>query len=215
MTDVWRDEPVGASGTFPWPPPEGGALMAALVDTWRSATLAPAEFFRRIPREGGTGAALLYYLVIGVLVAGASLFWDMVLGQAGMPQERVAGEGAVGQPVVMFLLAPVILVIAVGLAAGVTHLMLLLLRGAGKRVDTTIRVFCYAYSPMIFGVVPVVGTVVGTVWMLGLGIIGLREAHGTTTWRAGMAVMLPFLLLVGTAVLAFMALVAAGATLRG
>jgi len=217
MKDVWHNDTHTAKvpDTFPWPPPEGGGTIAAITDTWRSATFDPGTFFRLIPREGGTGAALLYYLVIGVLVAGASLFWDTVTGQAGMAQEQIAGEGGVGQPIVMFLLSPLILIIAVGLAAAVTHLLLLLFRGASHRIDTTIRVFCYAYSPMIFGVVPVVGTVVGTVWMVGLAIIGLREAHETTTWKAGMAVMLPFLLLVGTVALALMALMAAGATILG
>ncbi len=215
MTDVWHHTAVEESAAFPWPPAEGGGVLGGLVDTWRAATFDPGAFFRRVPRVGGTGAALLYYLVIGVLVAGASLFWDTVTGQAGMAQERIAGEAITGQPLVMFLLSPLILVIALGLAGGITHVMLLLFRGARHGFDTTIRVFCYSYSPLIFGVVPVVGTVVGTVWMLGLAIIGLREAHDTTTWKAGFAVLLPFLILLGTIAIVMMVLLAAGAAVLG
>jgi hypothetical protein len=62
--------------------------------------------------------------------------------------------------------------------------MLLILRGATHGIGTTVRVFCYAYSPMIFGVVPVLGGLVGGIWMLVIAIIGLGAAHVPTVEAA-------------------------------
>jgi hypothetical protein len=211
MTESWRYDEVDAPTGFPWPPPDDGSVLGSFGEAWKSATFDPAGFFRRIPRDGGTGAALVYYLAIGILVAGANLFWESLGGGAG--DETLAEPDLFIQPVVGFLLSPLILLMALVLTAGVVHLILLLLRGAEHRFDTSVRVFCYAYSPMLFGVVPLVGTIVGSIWMLGLAIIGLREAHQTETWKPAVAVLLPFLLFVVAAGIALALLATAGSAL--
>lgn len=216
MNEGWHYDEVETTETppaFPWPPAEDGPVLGAFGTTWKSASLEPAAFFRVTPRDSGTGAAVLYYLAIGILVAGASLFWDVMGGAAGLDDEVVAEVGTGVSPLVTFLLSPLILLFALVLAAGVTHLLLLLLRGAGYRFDTTIRVFCYAYSPMVLGIIPFIGTIAGTVWMLVVAIIGLREAHETVTWKPAVAVLGPFLLLMGLAAIALMTLLAGAAVL--
>lgn len=201
---------------FPWPPPEDGSILASLAETWKSATFDPGRFFARIPREGGTGAAILYYLGIGLLVAGASLFWD-VLGQVATAGTRgtLATELGLGsvQPVTAFLLSPIVLMVALFLSAAVVHGLLALFDGARHSFGTTVRVFCYAYSPMIFGVIPLLGALVGTAWMLVLTIIGLREAHQTDGWKPVVAVLLPFVLMLGLGLMLVLAIMAAGAAL--
>ncbi|NIP78712.1 MAG: hypothetical protein GWM90_05700, partial [Gemmatimonadetes bacterium] len=57
MSDTWQYGDVAATGGFPWPPPEDGAILAALGQTWKSATFDPGAFFRQTPRDRGTGAA--------------------------------------------------------------------------------------------------------------------------------------------------------------
>lgn len=214
MTEVWEQPATAPTTAFPWPPPEDAPMLAAFGETWKSATFDPGTFFRRVPRDDGTGAAVLYYLIIGMLVAGASLFWSS-LGPAGFGQERVAELGVEVTPLTTFLLTPLILMIGLGVGAAVTHVMLLILRGATHGIGTTLRVFCYAYSPMIFGVVPVVGGLVGGIWMLVVAIIGLGAAHGAPTWKPLLAVLLPFLALMGLIVMVFVAAIAAGAAILG
>jgi hypothetical protein len=212
MTEHWRYEEVDAPRLFPWPPAEDDSILGALGETWKSASLEPSDFFSRLPPDGGTRAAVAYYLAVGVLAAGAKLFWES-LGGGGMDPGQFAelgvGEG-VG-PVVSFLLSPLLLLFGLVLAGGVTHLMLLVVGGATHGFDTTLRVFCYAYSPQILGIIPVVGSIIGTVWMLVIAIIGLRAAHRSPTWKPALAVMLPFLLLLGLLAVGLM-LLAAGAS---
>lgn len=213
MTENWRYDEVAGTRAFPWAPPEDGSVLGSFGETWKSASLEPGEFFARIPRDGGTGAAVVYYLIIGVLVAGANLFWQS-LGGGGAGEGNLAqlgmGEGI--HPVVNFLLSPAFLLFGLVLAGGVTHMMLLLVGGGTHGFGTTLRVFCYAYSPQLLGVIPVAGSIIGTIWMLVVAIIGLRSAHETPTWKPVLAVMLPFLALMGMAAVAFMML-AAGAAL--
>lgn len=211
MTESWRYDVVERSDVFPWPPADGDPVLGALGTTWKSAAFEPTRFFGGVPRDGGTAAAILYYLIIGILVAGASLFWDTIGDTLGVGRDVVIADGPEISPVVGFLFSPAILLIGLVMAAGVTHLMLLLLRGATHGIDTTIRVFCYAYSPILFGIVPFVGTVVGGVWMLVIAVIGLAAAHGTDRWKTAVAVLLPFLLLLGMVLTMLMAIVAAGA----
>jgi hypothetical protein len=212
MNETWRYDEVEEPAGFPWPPAEGTPVLGALGETWKSATLEPGRFFARVPRTGGTGPAVLYYLIIGILVAGASLFWEMLGGTLDMGQEIVA-DGPQISPAISFLFSPILLLLGLVLSAGVTHLVLLVLRGATHAFDTTLRVFCYAYSPMLFGFIPVLGTLAGLVWMLVVAVIGLAAAHETDRWKPALAVVLPFLILLAIVVTAIMAFLAAGAAI--
>lgn len=212
MSESWEFDDAEQTLTpegFPWPPPEEGPILTAFAATWKGATFDPGSFFAETPRDGGTGAALLYYLAIGIFVAGATLFWDTMPFLAGAtPQETWAAELGYGNvsPVVRFLLAPLFLLGGIAVSSGVVHVLLLIFNGATHGYGTTVRVFCYAYSPAIFAVVPLLGGLIGGIWSVVLVIIGLREAHEADAWKPAVAVLLP---LAGTLILFFLVMFAA------
>lgn len=220
MNEQWEYGEAAASPSgavdFPWPPAEGDSILAAFGQTWRGATFDPSAFFRRVPRDRGTGPALLYYLIIGVLVAGVGLFWESLSLFTGQVEDSALaaemGFEAIS-PLTGFLLTPAILVVVLYMSAGITHVVLAVLGGARHGFGTTLRVFCYAYSPGLFGIVPILGGIVGSVWMVVLLIIGLREAHQADGWKAAVAVLLPFALLMGLMFMALLFFFAAGAAL--
>jgi hypothetical protein len=195
------------TSTFPWPPGDSDTVVDAWARTWQGASLTPRSFFSLMPREGSLGAAVLYYLSIGIAVAGAQLFWSMAGGADDMPMATTVGATdaiAPWSPLIEFLTAPVILLLSLFIAAGATHLLLKVLGGTQRgdgSYGTTARVFAYAYSPNILGIIPVIGVVAGFVWMVVVAIVGVREAHRTTTGRASAAVLVPL-----TIGLAFVAL---------
>lgn len=203
------DIPQEETSTFPWPPGDTGSVVDAWARTWHGASLAPRIFFSLMPRAGSLGAAVLYYLSIGIAAAGAQLFWAMAGGADDVPLTATVGDaGAPWSPLIEFLTAPVILLLSLFISAGVTHLFLKLLGGTergGGGYDTTARVFAYSYSPQILGIIPVIGVVAGFVWMVVVAIAGLREAHRTTTGRAAAAVLVP--LTIGLAFIAVAALI--------
>jgi hypothetical protein len=192
--------------TFPWPPREGESVLDALAATWKESVFQPAAFFRRMPGEYDFGWVLGYYLIIGVIGAGISLFWEMVLGPSLAERWLPAGAEA-GNPFVDFLLSPLWLFVALYIAAGVVHLVLLIVRGAHHGFGKTLRVFCFSPGPQLFAVIPFLGTAVGGVWSLVITVIGLREAHATSTGKALAAVLIPlffFMMLVALMVIAGM-----------
>jgi hypothetical protein len=183
-------------GDFPWPPAEGESLVGAAAATWRGASLSPRSFFAALPAEGSLGAALLYYVPLGILVSGANLLWTMT--SDGMRAERDAvlstTDATAISPLLQFLFSPLILLVSLFLAAGVVHLLLKAFGGVGRGYGFTVRLFAFAYSPQLLAVVPVVGAPVGFVWMVVVAIIGVREGHGTTTARAAAAVLIPVII---------------------
>lgn len=192
---------------FPWPPAEGESILDAVARTWTGSALSPAAFFRAMPRSGGTGAALLYFVPLAVVVAGIELFWAVVLGapDPGPLLGRVGVDSGPPNPLLDFLLAPLVMVAGLFVGAAVTHAVLAIIGGARHGPGTTLRVYCYTYSPAVLAIVPWVGMVAAALWGLVIAVIGLREAHETTGFRAAAAILLPvvalFLLLALVAVL--------------
>ena len=219
MTESWEygeDSELTPEPGFPWPPPEDGPILTAFAATWKGSTFDPGRFFAETPRDQGTGAAVVYYLLIGVLVAGATLFWEMMPAFGGLTQDPLAGEMGYPtmHPLVRFLLAPAIILVGLFISGAIIHVLLMIFDGAAHGFGTTIRVICYAYSPAIFGVVPVIGTIVGGIWSLVLVIIGLREAHEAAAWKPAVAVLVPFLGMLMLFILMMMAVfMAAGGAL--
>jgi hypothetical protein len=195
--------------SFPWPPREGVSAFDAFVSTWRESCFHPTSFFRRMPRSGGYGAVLTYYLVLGVVVAGIELFWRSVLGFS--LSERLMNEDSSRvNDIVQFLLSPLILILALYAVAGVCHLLLLMLRGATHGFETSSRVFAFSYGPSLANAIPILGGPISFVWMTVLAIIGLREAHQTEGSKAAVAVLIPLFLLLGLLVFVVLAAIMVG-----
>lgn len=195
-TAVHAQEPHSDESRFPWPPAPGESALTAFFESWRQAVFHPASFFRRLPTSGGYGPYLLFYLMVGVLAAGIELFWRHVYLQLGGAtgsglMSLLGGEGDPLSPLLGFLLSPLILITLLFVGGGLIHLVLVLTGGSRHGFATTVRTLSFSYSPQIFSIVPLIGSLIGFVWMIAIGIIGLREAHGTDSWRAAIAVLVP------------------------
>lgn len=206
--DAHGSAPDATGASFPWPPAEDASVAGAFVGTWQGATFQPTKFFRALPERASLGSALLYYLPLGIIIAGADLFWRIVRPPAEQPDSTlstVAATEAAVHPLVWFLLSPLLLILSLFLSAAATHVVLKLFGGASRDYSMTTRVFSFAHSPMFFSVVPVIGAIIGFIWMVVAAIIGVREAHRTTIGRAVAAVLIPVifaLIVLGLAYLA-------------
>lgn len=188
-----------APAAFPWPPAAGSSALGAFCRTWWESVFRPAEFFRRMPGTTGTGAAVGYYFAVGMLLAVVELFWQLTFTLAVgavftyFTRLREALGLAVDavSPILSFLFAPAVLTLLLTFVFAVVHATLWLAGGARGGAATTLRVLCYAYGARGFALVPFIGGLVGSVWMVVVAIIGLREAHRTDGWRAALAVLGP------------------------
>jgi hypothetical protein len=149
---------------------------------------------------------LLYYLIISVLTAFFVLIWRSV-GSSVLPVGLLGWNDPL-MPLIEFFLEPFLAMIGLAIGSLVLHLLVLLFADRRKGIGTTARVFCYSWGPGVFALFPVLGPPVGFVWSVVLMVIGVREAHETTSGRAAAIVLTPlialFLLLVFLATLLVM-----------
>jgi len=201
-------DPVGV----PWETRLSEDPLGATWDSWRESMFNPDAFFRALPPRGSFLPAIGYLVLLSVIGAFFSLMWSLVFSgvavRAGAAAE--AGLSPVAEAFLTFFITPFAAVLGVFLIGGLYHLLLMLMDGAGGGYRGTVRVLCYSAGPAVFGIVPILGSVVGTVWWVVLAIVGLRNVHRIETWKAAVAVLVPVVLLVLLTVLAVIAAVAIG-----
>ncbi len=203
--DPTREAPSDAAaapdgGTFPWPPGPRLSLLDALGETIRLSLFEPTRFFRAMPLSSSLGAALVYYVLMGVAGAGIMLFWGTVFAFFVAPGGTLAvllgvGDGDFGTRLVDFLLSPLASLVGLVILALVVHVTLAIFGGARNGLGATLRALSYTAASQLFVIVPAIGIFVAIGWWLALAVIGLREVHGTSTGRAVAAVIVPPLVL--------------------
>ncbi|HYN02641.1 MAG TPA: YIP1 family protein [Vicinamibacteria bacterium] len=192
---------------IPWDDRDRIGLVSALVETTREVLTGPGAFFRAMPLTGGLGSPLLYAVIVGWIGLVASAFYQAIfrsvvgsgLGAFGAERPEIAAllgwvEGWAGF-VAQAVFGGVFVVIGVFVAAGILHLVLLLLGGARRDFEATFRVVSFAQATSILFLVPFCGQFVGGIWTLVLYVLGLAEAHQIGHGKATAAVLLPIVLL--------------------
>ncbi len=202
--------PAGAahepSGT-PWERREQLGFPTAFIETTKGVLSAPVEFFRNMATSGGIGAPLFYGVLTGYIGLLANSVYRLVMhlisGSATVvtgdsPAERAMaafqGGFGFGQFLLQALLGPLLLPIGLFIGAGIYHLVLMLLGGANKDYEATLRVCCYSQATALFQIVPFCGPFVTIVWNLVVNVVGLSEAHGISRGKAAAAVLIPIVL---------------------
>ena len=179
---------------FPWPPDENQDVLAAAYETWRWCAFSPSTFFRAMPARP-IRSALSYYIPIGVLIVGFGLFWSAVFAFFGLHDLMWIEEWSPTDHLIEFLLSPLWLPGVLLLSAALVHTSLRILGAAQQPFAATARVLAFAYGVQLVAFVPLLGGFIGKCWMLVLAVIGLREAHHTSTARSVFALVLPLLTL--------------------
>ncbi len=199
---------------IPWEDPEVG-FPEDLGRTWIESLTSPVSFFRRMEPEAPLARAVLYFLIMAVGAALFSLLWGLAGSAPELPPQAadVIDLDPRGIQLFGFFLSPFANLILLGLAAISVHLFVRLLTDSSRTLLATTRVICYASGPALLTIVPWAGEVVGWIGSAILLAIGIREVHGTTTGRATLTVLFPFLLSVLLVGLAWLFVLAVFASL--
>ena len=196
-----------ASPAVGWEDPRG-TFPSNLIATWRASLFEPAAFFQSLPYRAPLARPVLYYLIVSVTSAFFVLLWGSV-SESLFPSLALGSFEQVG-PLVQFFFKPFGALIALGVGTLVLHALALVLVAEPRGMGATARVFCYAWGPSVFTIVPVLGWIVGLVWSVVLLVVGVREAHRTTGGRAAVIVVTPILALLVAVLLLVALLVALG-----
>lgn len=185
---------------LPWEHREKLGWLNALLETIQVVLLRPMEAFSMMRRDGGLMDPLLYTLILGMVGAVVSFIFSFGMRSFGIGRENGIGAlfGMGAASFFMLIMMPFIIVAFTFIAAGIFHLVLMLLSGAKQPFETTVRVVCYASgSANVLQLVPVCGGLLAMIYSIVLNCIGLARTHETDTWRAVVAVLSPVLLCCG------------------
>lgn len=168
----------------------------SFVDVVRRVVFQPAAFFGGLPRQGSFLGPLVFALIcieISVVLIGLLTFIDVPGGITSMFGAR--GNQGFLAFVGGLVIAPIAGTVGLFLSALVTHLLVILVVGAGHSgFGATFRIVSYSSVTSLLGWLPFIGWVF-SLYRLYLATVGIREMHGTTTGRALLVVLLPAILI--------------------
>ncbi len=182
----------------PWEQLEDYGFFPGLFATIKQVLSAPASFFKNMDIKNGFNKPLIFYLLIAEVQALAQFFWQFsgIFTQSQNQPESLLGMGMMGAgSVFILLLYPVILAVGLFIGSGVNHLCLLAVQSGKRGYEGTFRVMSYASAPMIFAVIPLLGTVVGVVWNIVCMVLGFMYVHKASAGQVVLAMLLPLLLI--------------------
>jgi hypothetical protein len=187
-----------------WEQREQIGVVKALTETIKAVLMQPSQVFATMKREGGLGTPLLYWFLTAGIGVAVSQIYGLFLQGAMFSMFRSFGganagglnAAALGLPmfvqVGMIIVYPVLMLVVTFIYAGLAHLSLMMLKGANRPFETTMRAVCYATGTGgALYVIPLCGGLIGLLWALVALCIGLGKAHDTTTEKGVGGTLLP------------------------
>lgn len=179
-------------------------MWKAIVGTVKAVLTLPAQTFATMKREGGIGSPLLFWLITGGVCLAIGQVYSVLLQGAMTSAMTASGGASAQQAAAMFgmnaavgafsiVWMPIAFLIGLFIQTGLTHLTLMMLKGANQPFETTFRVMAYAFgATATLHLIPLCGSTVAGLWGLVAVCIGLGPAHGTTTGKGVAATLIPF-----------------------
>jgi hypothetical protein len=174
-----------------------GSWFSRFAQTTQALLVSPGAFFSTMRREGGLGEPVAFGVIGSVLGGVVSAVYNLLLSttMAGLQGPSAAREQAfVGMfsTGCVILVLPILTVLSMFIGAGIYHLMLMLLGGARRPFETTLRVAAYSNgATSVLNLVPICGGFAAAIYAIVANIIGLAKAHEIGTGKAAAAVLLP------------------------
>ncbi len=167
----------------------------SFADVVKRMVLQPSAFFAGLPRQGSFLNPLVFALIcteISVLLVGLLGLVDV----PGGPNTLIGASG--DQGFLEFLgglvIAPIAGAVGIFLTALVTHVLVVLVVGAGHAgFGATFRIISYSSVTSLASWIPLIGWIF-SLYRLYLATVGIREMHATTTSKALLVVLLPAIL---------------------
>ncbi|HYQ60187.1 MAG TPA: YIP1 family protein, partial [Desulfatiglandales bacterium] len=159
--------------------------------------------------EGGVREPLAFGILFGAMGLMLELFWQYLTGDeslSSMQIEFLAEYGTSLGFLATAALCPFAATFMICMTSLLVHLLLSVVRGGKNGFEATFRAVCYSQAAQFWAIIPYVGGVVATLWLLGVLLVGMREIHGVSYTKVVIAFLIPVVVVVA-------ALMAAGVSL--
>jgi hypothetical protein len=183
----------------PWERRSEMGLREAIFQTAKLVAFSPKTFFRNTAVEGGITESLAFGILFGAIGLMFELFWDMLTGGGSLSSIQIDFLGGYGTSLVFLaatILCPLGATVMICMTSLVVHLLLSVTGGAKNGFEATFRAVSYSQAAQFWALIPYVGGLVATVWLIVVQIIGIREIHGVSYARVLIAFFIPVALVV-------------------
>ena len=175
----------------------------SFFDTAKLFVMSPEEAWKRTRESGDFMRPLLFGVIIGWVGLVFRAVWGTVFGAGLMRMipaqyaSQFTRFGGGGSLLVNIILGPIFIACGLFILTAILHVSFMIvgaLSNSKSQFEGTFRLLCYASVANIANVVPVLGGLVGGIWMIYLIVVGAQQLHKTTSGKALFGVLLPTIL---------------------
>jgi hypothetical protein len=181
---------------IPWENRKELGFFNALFKTIVQVISHPTDFFRAMSKDEdyteplffGAMTSLFTMLISYIWVVPLVFIMPMMLASFGEdPTSAFAGSFGMGFNMIFQLIFGLIMIVpGLFINAGILHLGVMIFGANKGGYVNTFKAVCYSSAAGALGVIPIVGWILA-LYKIAVEIIGLREAHETTTGKAILA----------------------------
>jgi hypothetical protein len=179
-------------------------FFGALIRTIAEVLFHPETTFRNL-KTGSIGAPFLFGWLLQSLFTLISAYQakQMIFGALRPYMPHLPDLYSMHDIFPMiFVIVPIAAAIGLFIQTGVIHVCLMITGAAKRDIEITFRVVAYTMgATAVWNIIPWIGSFIALVWQSVCLIIGLKEAHQTTAGRVILAMVLPFLICCGIAIM--------------
>jgi hypothetical protein len=170
----------------PWERRVDIGLWQAVYQTFVDVLFSPARFFRRMTTGKGIGEPMAIGLLFGSLGLMLSIFWVFVLdpGAISAYSDLLSPIPLTWLFLIAIILSPLLVLINMFFTSAIIHLLMRLLNNGKGGFEGTFRVMAFGQATKVLSLIPFIGGLTGWVWNVVIMVIGLREIHKTSHFRA-------------------------------
>jgi hypothetical protein len=193
----------------PWERRSEIGLREGIFQTAKQVAFSPRAFFRNTAVAGGVTESLAFGILFGSIGLMFELFWEVLTGEGSLSSIQIDFLGDHGTGLVFLvatILCPLGATVMICMTSLVLHLLLSVVGAAKNGFEATFRAVSYSQATQVWALVPYVGGLIATVWLVVVQLIGIREIHGASYARVLFAFFIAVALVVA-------GLVAAGLSL--
>ncbi len=185
----------------PWESPEYYGFWGSFSRTLLGVLFHAPDFFRHVRCNFSVIRPILFYVLLSLFQMLASRLWSMkalqeLTATATDPQTLAMAEAlmkTMNLPL-MLLVTPFFSIFQAVILAGLYHLMIRMVQPDRADFATTLRVVCYSSAPLVLCIVPMVGSLIASIWFVAAAFIGCKFALNLS-WVRTLLALLPLYIL--------------------
>jgi len=180
------------AAVIPWEEP-GRSWLSAAIETVKLLIASPRAAYERVPVRADVLRPVLFALLLGWIGLLFSAMWELTVGD--MIRNMMPQSGQPSPPrlvyVIMMMFGPVVVAVGLLVSSALIHLGLMLVGGAKNGFVATLRAISYAQAANIAMVLPFCGSLIASVGLIVLQVIGISVLHRIPIGKAIVAVLIP------------------------